>query len=173
MVRHSWLLLFWKYLYFYFQNIYFTTSLHCLLAYIVSDKKSTERNLYLCSYVCNVSFFFLLGCPCFLYVSLQQFGYDVSRCFLSVSVYVYFLFGCARPQLWYVESWIHYNVRNLLVGMQTLSCGMWDPGQRLNLGLLCWECTILATRPPGKSQDVLFWIYLSCLGLSGASWSVA
>ena len=81
---------------------------HCLLAFIASDKKSTERNLYLCSYVCNVSFFFLLGCPLsFLFMFLfQQFGYDVSRCFLSVSVYVYFLFGCARPQLWYVESWI-------------------------------------------------------------------
>ena len=43
---------------------------------------------------------------------------------------------------------------------------MRDLDQRLNLGLLCWECAILATGPLGKSQDVLFRIYLSCLGFS-------
>ena len=37
------------------------------------------------------------------------------------------------------------------------SCGMWDlefPEQGSNLGLLHWECGILATGPPGKSPRV-------------------
>ena len=53
-----------------------------------------------------------------------------------------------------------------LVGMWTVNSGRWDLDQGSTLGLLCWECAVLATGPPGKSQDVLFRIYLSCLGFS-------
>ena len=40
-------------------------------------------------------------------------------------------------------------------GIWTLSCGMWDLvlDQGLNPGSLHWEHRVLATAPPGKSQD--------------------
>lgn len=114
-------------------------------------------------------FFFSLGLPfkLSLYVSLSAVWIWCVKMFsIRLCLCLFPIWLCQASVVVCGILDLHYNVRNLLVGMQTLSCGMWDPGQRLNLGLLCWECTILATRPPGKSQDVLFWIYLSCLGFS-------
>lgn len=78
-------------------------SLHCLLAYVGSDKKSTEILIFVLLYVMCL-FFSWVALHAFSLFLFQQFGYDVSRCFLSVSLTLISLFGCARPQLWYVES---------------------------------------------------------------------
>ena len=88
-------------------------SLHCLLAYIAPDKKSTEIFIFVLLYV--MCLFFFLGCPLsFLFMFLlQQFGYDVSRWFLSVSIYVY-------SHIWLCQASVvvcgildlHYNVQN-------------------------------------------------------------
>ena len=37
------------------------------------------------------------------------------------------------------------------VGSLVTACGIWFPGQELNLGPLHWEHWVLATGPPGKS----------------------
>ena len=56
-----------------------------------------------------------------------------------------------------------------------MACGIYFPGQRLNLDPLLWEQGILATRPPGKSPQAGFstdtegpycWL-LSCLPALG------
>ena len=50
--------------------------------------------------------------------------------------------------------YIYLFMRHLLFVCFFFGCGMWDlaPCQGLNLGPLCWEHGVLATRPQGRSQ---------------------
>ena len=49
------------------------------------------------------------------------------------------------------------HVESLDVACELLSSSMWDlvPDQGSNLGCLHWELGVLATGPPGKSQEFL------------------
>ena len=53
---------------------------------------------------------------------------------------------------------IYLAALGLTGGMQTLSCGTWDPApdQALNAGPLRWKCGVLVTGPPGKDQKYDF-----------------
>ena len=63
-----------------------------------------------------------------------------------------------NPQLQHVEYFFKlWHVESLDVACKLLSCSMWDlvPDQGSNLGPLHWELGVLATGPPGKSQQFL------------------
>ena len=74
--------------------------------------------------------------------------------------YIIHVFGCTGSQLSHSGSLIF-----------TVACGIQPPGQGQNLGLLRWECGVLATGPPGKSLGSfhlkvsfeLFTVWLPCI----------
>ena len=51
---------------------------------------------------------------------------------------------------------VHCSIQDVLVA----ACGIYFPGQGSNRGLLHYECRVLATGPPGKSQawHFLMWV---------------
>ena len=108
MVRHSWLLLFWKYLYFYFQK-YLLHDVTSLSPVLHSFWQEVYWNLYLCSSECNVSFFLGLPFKLSLYVSLSAVWIWCVK-MLSVCLYL-----CLFPYL----------------AVPGLSCGMWNLGSSL------------------------------------------
>ena len=73
-----------------------------------------------------------------------QLPFNTDFCFLFKKIYIYI----------YIYLFIIYP-HQVLVG----SCGVYFPDQGSNLGPLHWECGVLATGPPGKSQWLSFYTF--------------
>ena len=77
---------------------------------------------------------------------------------LAAACGIFILTFIMNPQLQHVEYFFKlWHVESLDVACKLLSCSMWDlvPDQGSNLGPLHWELGVLATGPPGKSQQFL------------------
>ena len=55
----------------------------------------------------------------------------------------------------------------LSMHMWTLSCGMWNlvPWLGIEPRLAAWECRVLATGPPGKSNELFCFFFFQCMCL--------
>ena len=92
---------------------------------------------------------------------MLRMGMKTNYLFLLKDVYFIYLFGCTRSQLQHEGSF--------LVGSCKLfveACKIQFPDQVSNLGPLHWEHGVLATGPPGKSQDQIYISYKSCCIMS-------